>query len=167
MAEGVKLNTGSLDILLQQLDILLQHIIICTLSLDAELIVSDASQYNKVSKTTGTNPEDSWKEYKTRTYGDLTDMSRYVDVNAEVKLDKYGGIIDPMMRQKATGFFYSKKLGDRWWIIDPLGYPCHIRALSGVVYSYQGFPKQSGKQIFICLRMVLVCADDGQGIAYK
>ena len=111
-------------------------------ALDAELIVSDASQYNKVSKTTGTNPEDSWKEYKTRTYGDLTDMSRYVDVNAEVKLDKYGGIIDPMMRQKATGFFYSKKLGDRWWIIDPLGYPCHIRALSGVVYSYQGSPKQ-------------------------
>ena len=36
-------------------------------ALDAELIVSDASQYNKVSKTTGTNPEDSWKEYKTRT----------------------------------------------------------------------------------------------------
>ncbi|MBQ7292684.1 MAG: DNRLRE domain-containing protein [Clostridia bacterium] len=109
---------------------------------EAELIVSDASQYNKTSYSTGANPTSAMKEYKTRTYGDLTDMSKYVDVTAEQKFDKYGGIIDPAMRQEATGFFYSTKIGDRWWIIDPLGYPCYIRALSGVVYSYQNSPKQ-------------------------
>ena len=109
---------------------------------EAELIVSDASQYNKTSYSTGANPTSAMKEYKTRTYGDLTDMSKYVDVTAEQKFDKYGGIIDEQMRQKATGFFYSTKIGDRWWIIDPLGYPCYIRALSGVVYSYQNSPKQ-------------------------
>lgn len=110
---------------------------------EAELIVSDPTQYNKTSTSPGSNPNGkTWKTYKTRTYGDLTDMSNYVDVNAEVKFDKYGGIIDPAMRQEATGFYYSKKIGDRWWIIDPLGYPCYIRALSGIVYSYQGSPKQ-------------------------
>ena len=108
----------------------------------AELIVSDASQYNKTSYSTGANPTSNVREYKTRTYGDLKDMSKYVDVTAEQKFDKYGGIIDEQMRQEATGFFYSTKIGDRWWIIDPLGYPCYIRALSGVVYSYQNSPKQ-------------------------
>ena len=109
---------------------------------EAKLIVSDESQYNKISYSPGANPTASMKEHKTRTYGDLTDMSKYVDVNAIQKFDKYGGIIDEQMRQKATGFFYSTKIGDRWWIIDPLGYPCYIRALSGVVYSYQNSPKQ-------------------------
>ena len=109
---------------------------------DADLIVSDESQYNKTSRSPGSNPTATWKEYKTRTYGDLTDMSKYVDLTQEVKYDVYGGIIDEQMRQEATGFFYSTKIGDRWWIIDPLGYPCYIRALSGVVYSYQNSPKQ-------------------------
>ena len=110
---------------------------------EAELIVSDPTQYNKISKSPGTNPNGTnWKEHKTRTYGDLTDMSKYVDVTAEPQFDKYGGIMDEQMRQEATGFFYSTKIGDRWWIIDPLGYPCYIRALSGITYSYQNSPKQ-------------------------
>lgn len=109
---------------------------------DAELIVSDESQYNKISMSTGYRPDGTWKEYKTRTYGDLTDMSEYVDVTEEVEFDKYGGIMDEQLRQEATGFFYSTKIGERWWIIDPLGYPCHIRGLSGITYSYQSSPKQ-------------------------
>ncbi|MBQ7293227.1 MAG: hypothetical protein IJW79_05750, partial [Clostridia bacterium] len=109
---------------------------------EAELIVSDATQYSKTSTSPGSNPNGTWKTYKTRTYGDLTDMSEYVDVTAEPKFDKYGGIMDDTMRQEATGFFYSTKINGRWWIIDPLGYPCYIRALSGIVYSYQNSPKQ-------------------------
>ena len=108
----------------------------------AELIVSDPSQYNKTSYSPGSNPTGTMKEHKTRTYGDLTDMSKYVDLTVEPEFDVYGGIIDPQMRQEATGFFYSTKIGDRWWVIDPIGYPCHIRALSGIVYSYQNSPKQ-------------------------
>ncbi len=109
---------------------------------EAELIVSDPTQYNKTSYTYSPTNPNTKKEHKTRTFGDLTDMSKYVDVTKEVKFDKYGGIMDDALRQEATGFFYSTKIGDRWWIIDPLGYPCHIRALSGIVYSYQNSPKQ-------------------------
>ena len=108
----------------------------------ADLIVSDQSQYNKTNTSPGSNPNGAWKTYKSRTYSDLTDMSKFVDVTAEVRFDKYGGIIDEQLRQENTGFYYPKKIGDRWWIIDPLGYPCYIRALSGVVYSYQNSPKQ-------------------------
>ena len=109
---------------------------------EAELIVSDESQYNKTSYTYSPTNASTKKEHKTRTYGDLTDMSKYIDVNAEVEYDRYGGIIDDQMRQEATGFYYSKKIGDRWWIIDPIGYPCYIRALSGITYCYQNSPKQ-------------------------
>ena len=110
---------------------------------EAELIVSDESQYNKISTSPGSNPNGStWKEHKTRTYGDLTDMSEYVDVTKEFEFDSYGGIVDEQLRQEATGFFYTTKIGERWWLIDPLGYPCYVRALSGVTYSYQNSPKQ-------------------------
>ena len=110
---------------------------------EAEPIVSDESQYNKTSYTySPSNPTKVNKEHKTRTYGDLTDMAKYVDVNADVEYDRYGGIIDDQMRQEATGFYYTTKIGDRWWIIDPIGYPCYIRALSGITYSYQNSPKQ-------------------------
>jgi len=35
--------------------------------------------------------------------------------------DKFGGRLDAPV-QKATGFFYTKKIGDRWWVIDPEGH---------------------------------------------
>jgi len=35
--------------------------------------------------------------------------------------DKWGGRLD--MTEPATGFFYTKKIGDRWWAIDPAGHP--------------------------------------------
>lgn len=34
-------------------------------------------------------------------------------------LDEYGGLLgDP---QRASGFFYAKRIGQRWWFVDPLG----------------------------------------------
>ena len=38
-----------------------------------------------------------------------------------VKLGKFGGWMEGK-RHKATGFFYPKKVGDRWWLIDPEGH---------------------------------------------
>ncbi len=111
---------------------------------DAEMIVSDESQYTKTSLTYPARPLEgsAIKEHKTRTYAALTDMSKYIDVTASVKLDKYGGFIDPTLRQKATGYFYTTKINGRWWIVDPLGYPCHIRGVHGITYSYDGSNKQ-------------------------
>ena len=111
----------------------------------AELIKSDPAQYTKTVYSGYNNPtsfNSSKKAYKTRTFGALTDMSKYVDVNKTYEFDRYGGLMDESMKQEATGFFYAKKIGDRWWFIDPYGYPCYIRALSGITYSYQGSPTQ-------------------------
>ena len=81
------------------------------------------------------------KPHATRTYEALDDLGKYTNY-AQYDQDVYGGWMNPSMRQKATGFFYSKKINGRWWFIDPYGYPCYIRALSGITYSYQGSPTQ-------------------------
>ena len=42
-------------------------------------------------------------------------------MRAPSPLDPYGGRTD--RKEKATGFFYPKKLGKRWFLIDPEGHP--------------------------------------------
>ncbi len=105
--------------------------------LDAERIIPDASEYTKTVMTPGSNPSGTMKPQNTRTYDALADFTPH-----EVKLDQFGGIMDNAMKQEATGFFYTKKIGDRWWIIDPLGYPCYVIGLNGITPIYQNSPKQ-------------------------
>lgn len=101
-----------------------------------DAIPVDSSQFDKVVSSFGTNASRNEAKQPTRTVSSLKDLSDYVDVNVEQEFDVYGGIVDPMLRQEATGNFYTKKIGDRWWMIDPLGYPCYLRALSGITYEY-------------------------------
>jgi len=108
-----------------------------------EKIVSDADEYSKNVLSTGSSSPGTYKTYKTRTMAALDDLGKYSDYDREETYDIYGGIMIEELRQQATGFFYSKKLGDRWWIIDPLGYPCYIRALSGIGINYLNSPNHT------------------------
>ncbi len=63
-------------------------------------------------------PTDEWKEYPTRT---LDHVAGFQPGARTVALDSYGGRAD--RKDKATGFFYPKKLGNRWLLIDPDGHP--------------------------------------------
>jgi hypothetical protein len=61
-------------------------------------------------------PGKDWTNYPTRTLAALPEAATSrVDTN----LDQYGGML--VRKEKATGFFYPKKIGDRWWLIDPEG----------------------------------------------
>ena len=62
------------------------------------------------------NTTSPWVDYPTRTL-DLLDG--YKPAAQPVALDPYGGWQGPP--EKATGFFYPKKIGPRWWLIDPDG----------------------------------------------
>jgi hypothetical protein len=55
------------------------------------------------------------KEYPTRT---VAGLPAFESKGAE--LDKYGGWLG--VTQPATGFFYAKKIGERWWLVDPEGH---------------------------------------------
>lgn len=49
-------------------------------------------------------------------------LSHLKDFNAtkQPRLNPFGGW-DKGPRYEATGFFYTKKVGDRWWMVDPTG----------------------------------------------
>jgi beta-glucosidase len=70
----------------------------------------------KLDKTDGTG---SWippESKATRVMEQLAGFTPKI-----VATDKYGGRID--MTQPATGFYYTKRVGDRWYAIDPEGHP--------------------------------------------
>lgn len=107
--------------------------------LEAELIESPEEQFTEtVYYSSSSKTFDSAKvPAKTRTVAALDDIDNYIP-KKEYKIDKFGGLMDESMKQEATGFFYIKKIGKRFWVIDPLGYPFIVRALSQVEPSYQG-----------------------------
>ncbi len=118
-----------------------------------DLIPVDENEYTQKVLTTGAGSTSfvgietkKWTEadFKvwepTRTMDSLIGYGDYSDITKEQEFDEYGGLMDNSLRQEAKGFFYTTKIGDRWWVIDPLGYPCYIRAVSGVGMTYLSSP---------------------------
>jgi hypothetical protein len=62
-------------------------------------------------------PDRPWKQYKTR---DLAHLAGYEPGHRKANRSKYGGWSEKKTR--GTGFFSVRKIGDRWWLIDPDGY---------------------------------------------
>ena len=61
-------------------------------------------------------PDSEWKSFPTRT---LVDLPLVVRTNLDSQLSRYGGLIAG--KAKATGFFHTEKIRDRWWLVDPDG----------------------------------------------
>ena len=80
-----------------------------------EYILVDAKV--KVYHDDGTRSYKDYQPFETRTV-DL--LAGYTPPKQPVKLSKYGGWAEK--QENATGFFHVKKIGDRWWGIDPDGY---------------------------------------------
>ena len=56
-----------------------------------------------------------WQMYPIRTVQDIQPIPK------EVALDRFGGRRDKSY--EASGFYYARKIRDRWWLIDPDGHP--------------------------------------------
>jgi len=65
----------------------------------------------------GRRTYNDYKPFKTRT---VENLAGYQHPKQLPQQSKYGGI--KSMKEEATGFFHVKKIGNRWWGIDPLGY---------------------------------------------
>ena len=65
------------------------------------------------------------------------------DFSEGAKLDVYGGLMDESLKQEATGHFYTKKVGDRYWTFDPLGYPFYRAAVVTVNPGYSNEQKKT------------------------
>ena len=106
---------------------------------EVEKIERNDSEFTKFVASYGSNSKTTKATHNpTRTVEALEGLN----ISAEVEVDEFGGIIDDSIRQDATGFFYTKKIGDRWWVINPYGRPTYIRALSGVTIQYSPNSRQ-------------------------
>ncbi len=73
----------------------------------------------------------------------ISTLDGYKYNKAEASLyDEYGGFMGGE-RYEATGYFYTTKIGDRWWTIDPLGYPFYRVACVQVTPGVSSAQKKS------------------------
>lgn len=67
-----------------------------------------------------------WKYFGCKT----VDLLKGFTISGVAERDKFGG--NSSYSFKATGFFYTEKKGDRYWIIDPEGHPFYNIAMNAV-----------------------------------
>ena len=70
----------------------------------------------KIYHADGSRSYSDWKEYRTQL---IENLKGFIP-KKEPSYSRYGGRLDT--RIESTGFFYTKKIENRWWIIDPDGY---------------------------------------------
>jgi hypothetical protein len=78
------------------------------------------------SKVDGVVHYSDWKKFPVST---MEDLPAFQPLEKPAQ-SKYGSQFE--IREKATGYFYVKKIGDRWWMIDPQGYAGINAAVNGV-----------------------------------
>lgn len=84
------------------------------------------------------NKDSVWLKYEANTVGTLPGFEQ----KPELPTSEYGGWKD--WKSKATGFFRTEKVNDRWWIIDPEGYPYIHKA----VVAFNPGKSEKQKQVF-------------------
>ena len=61
-------------------------------------------------------PDAEWRNYPTRTLADLPSSDAF---RTDTDLSRYGGWT--ARKTRASGFFRTDKVADRWWLVDPEG----------------------------------------------
>jgi hypothetical protein len=77
--------------------------------------ITPVVQFESGKVSSQVKPGTEWKEYDTRTLKQATRP-----VYEASSLDKYGGLA--ARKAEATGFFHTRKVDGRWWLIDPEGH---------------------------------------------
>ncbi len=70
----------------------------------------------KWSMVNGKSIYSNWTKFKAYT---VNKLPGFIPVN-KTRFNKYGSNLQ--LKSKATGFFHTKKINGRWWIVDPNGY---------------------------------------------
>ena len=110
---------------------------------DAEQTYISVDAQVRVYNSDGTRTYNEYKPFETRTVGLL---AGYKPPKKAIKKSKYGGNIN--LRTTATGFFHVKKIGDRYWGIDPDGYYYINIALNSITIGKSDRNKQALEEKF-------------------
>jgi hypothetical protein len=96
--------------------ILLLGVISCICAVSNSQDKTDTDSFHPV-KTRPNSESNVWTTYPAKTVDRIPGFK----TSKEPELSAYGGW--KVNRSKATGFFRVEKVNNRWWIIDPDGYP--------------------------------------------
>ena len=88
------------------------------------------ADYTIKVKAQGSDGNEASYTFDTRLVSTLTGYEEKI-----YDVDTYGGALTGE-RQEATGYYYTKKIGDRWWIVDPVGNLCHVHGTTHLKYAY-------------------------------
>ncbi|MDO8952661.1 MAG: agarase, partial [Draconibacterium sp.] len=97
----------------------------------------------RVYNSDGTRTYKEYEPFKTLTV-DL--LAGFKPSKKSVKLSKYGGNMN--LQSTATGFFHVKKIGGRWWAIDPEGVYYVNIALNSITVGKSGRNKKALEEKF-------------------
>lgn len=100
-------------------------LILCSFTLIA--VAQDDCSVNGLQVDTKTAPTGTYKSYSTRTICQLPDFYENAPV---IATNIYGSRTDK--QTTPTGFYYSKFIDGRWWVVDPLGYLNICRAVNAI-----------------------------------
>jgi hypothetical protein len=84
-----------------------------------------------------------WKPYATLT---LDQLPQAAILKKEIALNKYGSRMDK--KTTATGFFHTRKIADRWYIIDPEGYAFICKAVNSITTGKSEFSDPASSEKF-------------------
>lgn len=87
-----------------------------TLPLTLCFLSSISGQAQTITVEAAAKPGQEWKPMPTQT---LDTMAALGNLPVDAGLSKYGGML--AHKEKATGFFHTAKVNDRWWLVDPEG----------------------------------------------
>ncbi len=103
---------------------------------DAQTVVKRENEYSVTTDACLAAGTDGYNtRYTSHPTRLVSTLDGYVpDFSETAEYDVYGGLVNEALKQEATGYFYTKKIGERWWVIDPLGYPFYRTACVGIVH---------------------------------
>ena len=101
------------------------RIIILFFAFSMPVIVSALGKPTAVQVEARKNAKDSiWKSYDAQTVDRIPGFKK----SKEPKLNQYGSWLQD--KKGTTGFFRTELINNRWWIIDPDGYPYYFKGVA-------------------------------------
>lgn len=98
---------------------------LCSLSLNVK--AQDDCSVDGLTVDVKTSSTGIYKAYPTRT---ICQLPEFYENSPTISTNIYGSRTDK--QTVATGFYYTKQINDRWWVVDPLGYLSICRAVNSI-----------------------------------
>ena len=108
--------------------------------------ITFADQQDQTQKYIQVNVKFRDGKYQPRDTRTIDLLEGFTPAPEKIEYSKFGGWKNAPQKFDGKGFFYPKKIGDRWWFIDPDGYPFIHVAMAGTYRGYTPLASENSKK---------------------